>query len=427
MIIPLEPPNKRRKIENPPPSLPEHILIDLISNLTVRQILTLGEVNHEWKDISNKKEIWISLIKRDLKVKIPKETQCLKTFYKETWSFIEAAKHSNLYGHKISEAIQAWPPYKIQNNTLYMAKNQFNDKSLNLWDLDTDKSLGFFVGHNSEMNRIRVKNQCMCVSYRDNKIEIWDLATKERKHLFDNLGWTSVFKLNDTALFYGTVSHSIQMYDTKNSAYIHEFKGHEQLICDLKFKKNTLFSASDDRTIKMWDIDKGTLLHTFEGFCNNISKINVKQGCLFATSTKQTISMWNIKTFELIHEFKSFGVPAISTFTIQNDFLFAGFQNGMIKKWNIRTAQEILSFEGHKGGVNSLVVINDLMLSSANDHHLMFWNINKSKHLSKLTYLSQGIDHLKFNRGKLFAFSRGILCLEPLPNCPLDADSDTEE
>uniref|UniRef100_A0A0L8GPK9 Ribosomal RNA-processing protein 9 n=1 Tax=Octopus bimaculoides TaxID=37653 RepID=A0A0L8GPK9_OCTBM len=140
----------------------------------------------------------------------------------------------------------------------------------------------------------------------------------------------------------GDKSKLIHIWNPTNCQHIQTFKGHRDAITGLAFRKNThqMFSCSQDRSVKVWDLDQMSYVETLFGHQDTITGID----CL----TRERA-------------------------------LTSGGRDGSVRIWKILEESQLV-FNGHKGSIDCISLINDsCFISGGDDNCLCLWNVAKKK------------------------------------------------
>ncbi|ETO05855.1 WD-40 repeat-containing protein [Reticulomyxa filosa] len=164
------------------------------------------------------------------------------------------------------------------------------DKTIRLWDVETSKSLHVFNGHNDGVwcvdvsplqsnnhNNDKSKNigviggsgYSICSGSDDKTIQIWDIETAKQLNVFKgHRHWITSVKYGSNELrntiLSGSMDRSIRLWDIRSSEQIQAFNEHKSYVCAVEYSpfvindsggnSNVICSGSYDKTILFWDI-----------------------------------------------------------------------------------------------------------------------------------------------------------------------------
>lgn len=96
-----------------------------------------------------------------------------------------------------------------------------DDKSIKLWDSDTQKFKGSLLGHNNWINSAKVNAEMslVCSGGEDKKLLIWDIEKKkevQRYDCFEGAITCTNFHPTDQCVFASTNNKTISMFDLRS-------------------------------------------------------------------------------------------------------------------------------------------------------------------------------------------------------------------
>ncbi|ETO19108.1 hypothetical protein RFI_18131, partial [Reticulomyxa filosa] len=166
------------------------------------------------------------------------------------------------------------------------------DNTIRLWDVETSKSLHVFNGHeygvecvvfsplqsnsnnNNQSKNIGViggSGYTICSGSDDKTIRIWDIETNKRHIVFkghENMVRSIKYGPNGlvNTILSGSMDKSIRLWDIRSGKQIQVFNGHKSYVYTVEYSPfevdnnefcgilNTICSGSTDNTIRFWDI-----------------------------------------------------------------------------------------------------------------------------------------------------------------------------
>lgn len=148
--------------------------------------------------------------------------------------------------------------------------------------------------------------------------------------------------------------NNIQIWCPDKLTHIKNFKGHRDMVTALTFRKDThqLYSASKDRSVKIWSLDEMAYIESLFG-----------------------------------HQAAITGIDALS----RERAITSGGTDCSIRIWKI-TEESQLIYNGHKGSIETVKLINDEnFVSGGDDGSLCLWSALKKKplHIQTLVHGSQ--------------------------------------
>ncbi|ETO32480.1 hypothetical protein RFI_04637, partial [Reticulomyxa filosa] len=219
------------------------------------------------------------------------------------WDFETAKEFQVLHGH-------TGPVYGIQfssfNGGRYLCSGAA-DKTIGLWDAETSKSLHTFNGHrkgiwcvefsplqsnigndNTNMGAIGGSGYTICSGSDDKSIRLWDIETNKKLSAFKgHEDWVRSVKYapygtgvngSGATLCSGSHDKTIRLWDIRSGKVIHVFKGHTGYILCVEYSSSKctnhfvgvdcahlICSGSSDNTIRFWDVRTNKQLHVTKG------------------------------------------------------------------------------------------------------------------------------------------------------------------
>ncbi|ETO13660.1 serine/threonine protein kinase, partial [Reticulomyxa filosa] len=192
--------------------------------------------------------------------------------------------------------------YAIVNDSLFICSGS-NDKTVCVWDVDTNKQIQSFNGHSQVVYCVKFssyhyhnhRQNVICSSSADKTIRFWNVETAKEFQVLNG--------------------HTSEVYGIQLSSF---------------YNGRYLCSGSGDRTIRLWDVETSKSLHIFNGHTNLVWCVEF--------SPPQSIDNSNA------NKSNSIGVIGGSGYT-----LCSGSDDKTIRLYDVETAKELTVFKGHEG------------------------------------------------------------------------------
>ncbi|ETO32699.1 WD-40 repeat protein [Reticulomyxa filosa] len=172
------------------------------------------------------------------------------------------------------------------------------DKTIRLWDVETSKSLHVFNGHTMAV-------RCLNIS---------PLQSNNNKTESNHIG---VIGGNGYTICSGSWDKTIRIWDIETVKQFILFKGHEEIVLNVKYGSNelknigganTILSGSNDTSTRLWDIRSGQQIEMFSGhtggvtcaeyspFIVNNIEVECYSNVICSGSFDNTIRFWDIRS-----------------------------------------------------------------------------------------------------------------------------------
>ncbi len=148
-----------------------------------------------------------------------------------------------------------------------------SDSQTLLWETTQGQLLYTFtpdtdapIGHNVAFSK---DSRSLACGTGDRIIYIWDVATKQTRHIFQEHGgalFALAFSPDGTLLAAGCGDCYVYVWDVEQGQLRHRLGGHAGWVTQITFvgDGNTLATGSYDGTVKLWAVDTGACLETFQ-------------------------------------------------------------------------------------------------------------------------------------------------------------------
>ena len=185
-----------------------------------------------------------------------------------------------------------------------------------------------------------IGEQVAFTSSKDGTVVRWDLKARTKRQILPVNGmWgPTIYSLAASSdgryVAMAGKDQFVHVWDEKEAAIVHSFKGHRDTVSCLTFQKGThiLFSGSHDRTIKIWDLDEMCYVETLFGHQSDITAIAAlhKERCMSA-GRDRTVRLWKVaEESQLV--FRGH-ISSIDSVVMLTEELFAsGGQDGAISR-----------------------------------------------------------------------------------------------
>ncbi|MHC5596230.1 MAG: protein kinase domain-containing protein, partial [Nostoc sp.] len=257
----------------------------------------------------------------------------------------------------------------------YTLASASDDKSIKLWDLNTQKVIASLSGHSQAVKSVSFSpnGQILATASDDKSIKLWQVETLEQ--ICTLLGHSHAvksvaFSPDGQMLASGSWDKTIKLWNVNTGREICTITGHQLQVSSVAFSPDgkLLASASYDRTTRLWQIPAlessqrefenrpcYSLLSTLSGHAWAVLTVAFSpDGKILATgSDDNTIKLWEVNSGQLICTLvgHSWSVVAVA-FTADGETLLSASCDKTVKLWRVSTAEEIVTLSGHVDSVS---------------------------------------------------------------------------
>ena len=216
-----------------------------------------------------------------------------------------------------------------------------NDKTVNLWDIQTGGVIKTFSGHTKFV-------------------------------------WSVSISLDYNMIASGSQDHTIQLWDAQTGECHCVIEGHSDDVNSVNFSPTDpklLISASDDNTVRQWSVDGQQIGSAYEG--NHVSFSS--DGTHFISWMETVARIQDSDSGAVVAELKSPGIGFEHCCFSPDGKFVAGGDGHTIYVWDITSPDPCLveTLTGHTAFITSLTFSSSL-ISSSWDNSVKFWQTGSS-------------------------------------------------
>jgi serine/threonine protein kinase/Tol biopolymer transport system component len=258
------------------------------------------------------------------------------------------------------------------------------DKTFQIWDLATGKSIRRFDGDSSTVWSVTFdsKGTQLAIGTGLWRVMLWDLQTGKVIHSLDHAAsvWSVVFSPDGQSIASASGDKTAKIWDAVNGRLIYDLPDHTNFVYSVAFSPDgkTLASASNDKTITIVEAATGRLIRTLEGHSDAVRSVAISPDgkTLVSGSYDETIKVWNLETGQLIRSLQGHS-DDIVTVAIDPDgkFIASGSKDKTIKIWDLATGELLNTLTGHSDEVYSVTFSPDgkTIASGSKDNTIKLW------------------------------------------------------
>lgn len=239
------------------------------------------------------------------------------------------------------------------------------DRSVKLWNLDSNILLCTFSGHSGLIDAVAFSpdGRFVVSGSWDYTIKIWDVVTKELlQTLSEHSGWIKSIAITPDAknLISGSADKTIRMWNLKTGKVEKIFE-HNSAVHAVSISPDGQFlaSGSADKTIKIGNLQTSELVLILEGHSDVVNAL-VFSPCgqiLISGSADKTIKIWHIGKGKLLHTLNSHSEAVNSlAINLEGNLFSSGSADKTIKIWNPASGELLHTLAGHSSGVTAVAM-----------------------------------------------------------------------
>lgn len=298
------------------------------------------------------------------------------------------------------------------NNKYIIAAN--NDRTIKLWDLENNKYIKEFIGHNDIVTFVSFlkDNNSFISASMDGTIKIWDINSgKDSTIEPSKTGIKSAALSEDQYYLLGaTWDGNLSVWDLRSGWKYNSFGKIESEYTKISFSNNNkrIVAASNDNFIRVYDPFTGELIFSIDEHNNSIGDVcYAPDGNTIATcGSDSLIKMWNSSNGNLIKTLsKANSEITTIAYTTDGQYLIYGGENSTLSVYDLNKDKILSSLMGHKLSIKSVIVSNDgyFAASSSDDGTIKIWNLQSNKELFTFSGSKSIVSSICFyNNGKNF-------------------------
>ena len=304
-------------------------------------------------------------------------------------------------GQKLQEQCQSglqWKNAKVKNFAQHsdavgsvafspdglMLASGSKDKTLQIWDLATGKSIRTFAGDSSTVWSVAFDSNGTRLATGTGfwRVMLWDLKTGQVIRSLDHTAsvWSVALSPDGQLIASGSGDKTTKMSDATTGRLIQNLPDHTDFVYSVAFTPDgkSLISASKDKKITVVDVATGGLLKTLEGHGDAVRSVAVSPDgkTIVSGSYDESIKIWNLETGDLIRSIKGHSDDIVSVaISPDGKFIASGSKDKTIKIWDLATGELLNTLTGHSDEVYVVTFSPDgkTIASGSKDNTIKLW------------------------------------------------------
>ena len=288
------------------------------------------------------------------------------------------AKVKNFAQHSDAVGAVAFSPDGL------MLASGSKDKTIQIWDLATGKSIRTFEGDSSTIWSVAFDSNGTRIATGTGfwRVMLWDMKTGQSIRSLDHAAsvWSVAISHDGQLIASGSGDKTTKIWDAVNGRLIHNLPDHTDFVYSVAFSPDdkTLVSASKDKKITIVDVATGRLLKTIDGHADQVRSVAISPDgqTLVSGSYDESIKIWNLETGELIRSLKGHSDDIVSVaISPDGKFIASGSKDKTIKIWDLATGELLNTLTGHLDEVYVVTFSPDgkTIASGSKDNSIRLW------------------------------------------------------
>ncbi len=226
-----------------------------------------------------------------------------------------------------------------------------DDKTVNLWEIQSGKLLRTFRGHRKLVRSVAFDPQggTLASGSLDHAVRLWETRSGELlRTLKGHVAplWNVAFDPQGGTLAGGGNANIVTLWEVLSGGLLHKLGGHGHNVRSVAFdpQGEILASGSDDRTVKLWEGRSGKLLRTLEGHSGGVLSVvfDPQGGTLASGSADKTVKLWEVRSGKLLRTLEGHTSSVdIVTFSPDGRSLASKSRDQTIRLWSCETWETI--------------------------------------------------------------------------------------
>ncbi|MEG4485321.1 protein kinase domain-containing protein [Microcoleus sp. D2_18a_B4] len=258
------------------------------------------------------------------------------------------------------------------------------DKSIQIWDLATGKSIRTFPGDSSTVWSVAFDSNGTRLATGTGfwRVMLWDLKTGQVIRSLDHTAsvWSVALSPDGQLVASASGDKTTKISDATTGRLIYNLPDHTDFVYSVAFTPDgkSLISASKDNKITVVDVATGRLLTTLEGHGDAVRSVAVSPDgkTIVSGSYDESIKIWNLETGDLIRSIKGHSDDIVSVaISPDGQFIASGSKDKTIKIWDFATGELLNTLTGHSDEVYVVTFSPDgkTIASGSKDNTIKLW------------------------------------------------------
>ncbi len=270
------------------------------------------------------------------------------------------------------------------------------DKTLRVWDLDSNRCLQIFHGHTSYVWSVSLTPDARRAisGSRDKTLRVWDLIGGQCLQILQGHTedvWCVCITPDGRRAVSASGDKTLRVWDLNNGRCLQILQGHtaEVMSVCLTPDGSHAVSGGDDNTLRVWDLNLGQCIKILRGHSGWVSSVCLTPDGRRAVSGgwDKTLRVWDLVSGRCLQTLQAHSERILHVSLASDGRLaVSGSKDHTLKIWCLDGGQYLGTFQGHISYVTSVCPVPDFrcIVSSSSDHTLRVWNPESDESLRTL-------------------------------------------
>eukprot|EP01135_Chromosphaera_perkinsii_P001143 Nk52_evm93s158 gene=Nk52_evmTU93s158 len=251
-------------------------------------------------------------------------------------------------------------------------------------------------GHSKSVSCLDISRNYVFSGSADKTVRVWDMNTLQTVHILKgHKDEVTCLQAVDNVLFTGSLDKTVCAYNLLNGQRILQYKakGVGPVQC-LLVSSGRLFTGHGDGLVCEWNNQAGVIVRQFKSPGQSSLKgvrgitLDNANGLLFVGGNSGLINVFSLSTptdskgfAPLIQSFSHEEVERICSIKYHNNLLYVGGSRPVVAVFNSQTGECVSLLSGHTGPVTSLLVRDNMIVSTSADRTARTWHTRGGERL----------------------------------------------
>ena len=252
--------------------------------------------------------------------------------------------------------------------------------------------------HANPIYALAVQNAFIFTGSADLTVKQFNTETESLEHFTvrTSSACIAMHRFNSTLLLLGLLNGEFHAIDTqtKQEVFTHDFGGVGVFAITASTSLNHIYLGLADGRIAVLDASSFELLFFEYVAQDKIRKLLFceKRSQLFYASKDGSIGCLDSITFEQMVAWNAHAMGVNSLVLAEGIGLISGGKEGYISLWDIDSSSLMRSFPAHRGAIYDLQILNNQLLSASRDRSIKVWKLPNFEPLQKLVEHQQSVN-----------------------------------